>query len=106
MVQGILGVQGIPGLNQSLSCATVISTKFSELLSLKGIYVKYKNAYFVTFRLLFSHMKRSDTCMGVYFHRNFITTVKHIVIVNAIKYLGKYMTICLILACEKEAIYM
>ena len=40
--------------------------------------------------------------MGVYFPRNFITTAKHVVMVDAIKYLGKYMTF----ACEKEAIYM
>ena len=44
--------------------------------------------------------------MGIYFPRNFITTAKHVVAVEAIKYLGKNMTICLILACEKEAIYM
>ena len=44
--------------------------------------------------------------MGIYFHRNFITTAKYVVIVEAIKYLGKYMAICLILACEKEAICM
>ena len=29
---------------QSLSCATAINTKFSELFSPKGVYVKYKNA--------------------------------------------------------------
>ena len=42
----------------------------------------------------------------LYFPRNFIITAKHLVMVEAIKYLGKNMTICLILACEKEAIYM
>ena len=44
--------------------------------------------------------------IGIYFLRNYITTAKHVVIVEAIKYLEKYMTICLILACEKEAMYM
>ena len=44
--------------------------------------------------------------MGMYFHRNIITTAKYVVMVEAIKYPGKYMAICLILACEKEAIYM
>ena len=44
--------------------------------------------------------------MGMYFPRNFITTAKHVVVVEKIKYLGKYMTICLILAYEKEAIYI
>ena len=29
---------------QSLACETAINTKFSELFSLKRIYVKYKNA--------------------------------------------------------------
>ena len=29
---------------QSLSCATTINTKFSELFSLKRVYVKYKFA--------------------------------------------------------------
>ena len=45
--------------------------------------------------------------MGIYLPRNFITTAKHVVVDEAIKYFGKYMTIrvCLILACEKEAIY-
>ena len=38
--------------------------------------------------------------MGILFPRNFTT------IVESIKYLEKYMTICLILACEKEAIFM
>ena len=41
-----------------------------------------------------------------YFPRNFITMAENVIVVEAIKYLGKYMTICLILACEKEAIYM
>ena len=36
----------------------------------------------------------------------FITTAKHVVVVETIKYLTKYMTICLILACEKAALYM
>ena len=30
--------------HQSLACETVINTYFSELFSLKRIYVKYKNA--------------------------------------------------------------
>ena len=42
--------------------------------------------------------------MGIYFPGNYITTAKDVVMVEAIKYLGKYMTICLILACEKEAV--
>ena len=42
--------------------------------------------------------------MGIYIPRYFITTVEHLVKVEPIKYLGKYMTICLILSCEKEAI--
>ena len=29
---------------QSLSCETAINTNFSELFSLKRIYIKYKNA--------------------------------------------------------------
>ena len=29
---------------QSLACETAINTEFSELLSLKNTYVKYKNA--------------------------------------------------------------
>ena len=44
--------------------------------------------------------------MGIYFARNFITTAENVIVVEAIKYLGKYMNIFLILACEKEAIYM
>ena len=43
--------------------------------------------------------------MGIYFPGNYITTAKDVVMVEAVKYLGKYMTIWLILACEKEAIY-
>ena len=44
--------------------------------------------------------------MDIYFPRNFITSAKHVVVAESIKYMGKYMTICLILAGEKEAIYM
>ena len=42
--------------------------------------------------------------MGIYFLRNFVTTTKYVLIVEVIKYLEKYTTIWLILACEKEAI--
>ena len=44
--------------------------------------------------------------MDIYFHRYFITTSKHVVMAGVIKYQGKYLTICLILEREKEAIYM
>ena len=89
---------------QSFSFATAINTKCSELFSLKRVYVNcmYKNA-------VLSHKGGSlIRYMGIYFPRNFITTAKHVVVVEAIKYLGKYMTIrvCLILAYEKVAIYM
>ena len=43
--------------------------------------------------------------MGIFFPRILITKVKHVVKVKPIKYLGKKMTICLILSYEKEAIY-
>ena len=43
---------------------------------------------------------------GIYFPRNFIMMAEHVVKVKPIKYLGKYVTICLILSYEKEAIYM
>ena len=42
--------------------------------------------------------------MGTYFHMNLISTTKHIFKVEPIEYLGKYMTICLILSCEKQSI--
>ena len=37
---------------------------------------------------------------------HFITTAKHAVMVESIKYLGKYMSIYLILSCEKETTYI
>ena len=82
------------------------NSKFSELFSRKRIYVKYKNAILSHIGALFAHEK--IRYLGICFLRNFITnvTAKHVVIVEAIKYLDKNMTICLILACEKEAIYM
>ena len=43
--------------------------------------------------------------MGIYFLGNSITMAKHVFIVESIIYLEKYSTICLSLACEKEAIY-
>ena len=49
---------------------------------------------FIAYRLLLSAHEKIRY-LGIYFHRNFITTAKHVVIVDAIKYLGKYMTICL-----------
>ena len=62
-------------------------------------------------RMLFCHTEvapyvyETIRSMGI-FPRNFITTAKHVVVVEVIKYLEKYMSICLVLACEKEAIYM
>ena len=59
--------------------------------------------------MLFCHIKvalfpyEKIRYFGIYFPRNFI---KHVMMVEAIKCSGKYMTICLIPACEKEAIYM
>ena len=41
--------------------------------------------------------------MGIYFPRILITTAKHVVKVEPIKYLGKYITICLILSCENRS---
>ena len=87
---------------QSLSCTTTINTKFSELFSPKRIYVKYKNA--ILSHAPFAH--DNIRYIGIYFSGNFITTAKHVVMVKAIKYLGKHMAICLILACEKEVIYI
>ena len=49
-------------------------------------------------------MKRLDTWTYTFPEINLLRR-KHVVVVEAIKYLGKYMTICLILACEKEAIH-
>ena len=43
------------------------------------------------------------TYMGIYFLRKFITSAKHVVMVETVKYLVKFMTICLILACDKIA---
>ena len=73
-----------------------------------------RNMFMYNIRMLFCHVKvalfahEKIKYMGIYFPRNFITNAKHIpvVMVEAIKCLGKYMTICLILACEKEAICM
>ena len=89
---------------QTLSYETAINAKFSELVSLKRIYVKYKNA-------ILSHTDCSFRTywirhMGIYFPRTFITTARHVVNVEPIKYLGNYMIICLILSCAKEAMYM
>ena len=90
---------------QSLACETAIKTDFSELFSLKRIYVKYKNAilslidsFFFAYERI-RHMVRN-------FPRYLITTAKHAVKIEPIKYLGKYKTICLILPCAEKAIYM
>ena len=58
--------------------------------------------------MLFCHIKVAPFADGkvryidIYFPKNFITTAKHEVKVEAIKYLGKYMTIYQILACVRE----
>ena len=39
-----LNIHSLTHTYQSLSCETAINTEFSELFSLKRIYVKYKNA--------------------------------------------------------------
>ena len=63
-------------------------------------------------RMLFCHIYTAPFAherirhMGIYFPRNLITTAKHVANVEPIKYLGKYMTICLIISYKKEAIYM
>ena len=44
--------------------------------------------------------------MVKYFPRYLITTVKQAVKIEPIKYMGKYMPICLILPCAEKAIYM
>ena len=44
--------------------------------------------------------------MVKYLPRYLITTAKHAVKIEPIKYLGKYMPVCLILSCAEEAIYM
>ena len=44
--------------------------------------------------------------MVKYFTRYLITTAKHAVKIEPIKYLGKYMPICLIFPCAEKAIYM
>ena len=44
--------------------------------------------------------------MVTYFPRYLITTVEHAVKIEPIKYLEKYMPICLILSCAEKAIYM
>ena len=41
-----------------------------------------------------------------YFSRYSITTAKHTVKIEPIKYLGKYMPVCLLLPCAEKAIYM
>ena len=66
----------------------------------KRVYVTYTNA--ILSHIGCSFRTLNDRYMGIYFPRNFITTAKHVVVVEAVKYLGKYMTICLILACEKK----
>ena len=44
--------------------------------------------------------------MVKYFPRYLITTAKHAVKIEPIKYLGKYMPFCLILPRAEKAIYM
>ena len=44
--------------------------------------------------------------MVKYFPRYLIITAKHAVKIEPIKYLGKYMPICLILPCEEKAIFI
>ena len=63
-------------------------------------------------RMLFCHKYTAPFAhemirhMGIYFPRNSNTRAKHVAKVEPIKYLGKYMTICLIISYENEAIYI
>ena len=57
---------------QSLSCETAINTDFSELFSLKHIYVKYKNAILSLIIASFAHERIRH--MVKYFSRHLITT--------------------------------
>ena len=64
--------------------------------------------------LLFYHIKAilfaddKIRYMGIYFPRCFITTAKHVLMVEAVEYREKYMNICLIILmwektiCEKS----
>ena len=65
---------------QSLSCATAINTKFSELFSPKHIYVKYKNAI-LSYIYVAPFPLEKIRYMGIYFPRNSITAAKHVVMV-------------------------
>ena len=87
---------------QSLACETATNTDFSELFSLKHIYVKYKNAI-LSLIDCFVHTWKD---LVKYFSRYLIITVKLTIKIEPIKYLGKYMPICLILPCAAKAIYM
>ena len=44
--------------------------------------------------------------MVEYFSRYLVTTAKHAVKIEPIKYLGKYMPVCLILQCAEKTIYV
>ena len=86
---------------QSLACETAINTEFSKSFSLKCSYVKYKNAILshidFFFFFFFFNMKGLDI-----FLRYLITTTKHTVKTETIKYLGKYMPICPIYMCQNS----
>ena len=90
---------------QSLACETAINTIFSELFSMKRIYVKYKKKTFCRLYIAsFAHERIRH--IDKYFPRHLINTAKHAVKIEPTKYLGKYMPICLILLCSEKAMYM
>ena len=62
--------------------------------------------------MLFCHIQMAPFAherirhFSMYFTRNVIITAKHVVTAEQIKYLGRYMSMCLIVSCAKEAIYL
>ena len=79
------------------------SLEFSELFSLKSIYVKYKNAILSHIHCFSAHGRLRQ--IGMDFPRYLIGSILTACFAVVIKYLGKYLTICLILSCAKEAMY-
>ena len=97
-----MSIRGVSGLALEESNCTP-SLECSELFSLKSIYVKYKNAILSHIDCLFCTWKNKTNrhVLPIYLIGSILIACFTVVI----KYLGKCLTICLILSCAKEATY-
>ena len=74
---------------------------FSRIFSLKSTYVKYKKVILSHIYIYYFAHERIRQ-IGMYFPRCVLGSILTTCFAVVIKYLGKYLTICVILSCATQ----